>query len=80
MLVDTPGFGEANIDHVTALTRTLYSTSTAYIYIMDSGSMEDDVDAKNIQQLYKHDKGCSADTFLEKLCYVLYPHVNRALQ
>lgn len=63
-LVDTPGFGEANVDHITALTDTLFSTSTAYLYIMDSGSMEDAVDAENIRQLYKHDKGVVLRKFL----------------
>lgn len=54
-LVDTPGFGEANVEHVTALTDTLFSTSTAYLYILDSGNMGDAVDAENIRQLYKYD-------------------------
>ena len=57
VLVDTPGFGEANIRHVTARTDILFSTSTAYLYIIDSGSMGDDVDAKKIKLLYQHDKG-----------------------
>ena len=56
-LVDTPGFGEANVGHITALTDRLFSTSTAYLYIMDSAIMEDAVDAKNIKQLFEHDKG-----------------------
>lgn len=56
-LVDTPGFGEANVEHVTALTDTLFSTSTAYLYILDSGNMGDAVDAENIRQLYKYDNG-----------------------
>ena len=56
-LVDTPGFGEANVGHITALTDRLFSTSTAYLYIMDSGIMKDAVDAKNIERLFEHDKG-----------------------
>jgi predicted GTPase len=61
VLVDTPGFGEANIRHVTARTDTLFSTSTAYLYIIDSGSMGDDVDAKKIKLLYQHDKDLFKD-------------------
>lgn len=56
-LVDTPGFGEANVHHITGIANRLFNTSTAYLYIMDSGSMKDAVDAKNIQQLFEHDKG-----------------------
>lgn len=56
-LVDTPGFGEANVKHVTALADKLFSTSTAYLYIMDSANMRDELDTRKIQQLFKHDKG-----------------------
>jgi predicted GTPase len=60
-LVDTPGFGEAHVDHVTALTDTLFSTSTAYLYLIDSNNLEDEVDAKNIKLLFKHDKDLFKD-------------------
>ena len=56
-LVDTPGFGEANVEHVTSHADMLFSTSTAYLYMMDSSNLEDAVDAANIQQLYQYDKG-----------------------
>ena len=56
-LVDTPGFGEANVDHITKHTDMLFSTSTAYLYLMDSTSMEDSIDGENIGLLFKHDKG-----------------------
>ena len=35
----------------------LFSTSTAYLYMMDSSYLEDSADAEKIKQLYKHDKG-----------------------
>jgi hypothetical protein len=38
-LVDTPGFGEANVEHVTSHADMLFSTSTAYLYMMDSSNM-----------------------------------------
>jgi hypothetical protein len=55
-LVDTPGFGEANVEHVTSHADMLFSTSTAYLYMMDSSNLEDAVDAANIRQLYQYDK------------------------
>jgi predicted GTPase len=60
-LVDTPGFGEANVDHITKHTDMLFSTSTAYLYLMDSTSMEDSIDGENIGLLFKHDKGIFQD-------------------
>ena len=57
VLVDTPGFGEANVQHVTARTNTLFTTSTAYLYIIDSGILGDEVDAKKIKLLFKNDTG-----------------------
>ena len=66
-LLDTPGFAEANIVHVTARTETLFSTSTAYLYIIDSGNMEDEVDAKKIQLLYRQDKGIYSYIFILKI-------------
>ena len=65
-LVDTPGFGEANVGHITALADRLFSTSTAYLYIIDSVILNDALDAKNIKQLYEHDKG---DVICLELCY-----------
>ena len=56
-LVDTPGFGEANVDHIMRHTDMLFSTSTAYLYLMDSTIMEDGVDSDNIKLLFKHNKG-----------------------
>ena len=56
-LVDTPGFGEANVEHVTSHADMLFSTSTAYLYLMDSSNLKDAVDAENIRQLYEYDKG-----------------------
>ena len=64
MLVDTPGFGEANVDHVMQHTDLLFKASTAYIYIMDSTSMEDKVDHDNIRLLFEHDKGNADKTRL----------------
>ncbi|CAI8049463.1 hypothetical protein GBAR_LOCUS27232 [Geodia barretti] len=60
-LVDTPGFGEANVDHIMKHTDMLFSTSTAYLYLMDSTSMEDSIDGENIGFLFKHDKGIFQD-------------------
>ena len=56
-LLDPPGFGEANVEHVTSHAGMLFSTSTAYLYLMDSSSLEDAVDAENIKQLYHFDRG-----------------------
>ena len=57
VLVDTPGFGEANVDHITALADRRFNTSTAYLYIMDGTSMCDELDRRKIHQLFKNDKG-----------------------
>ena len=56
-LVDTPGFGEANVDHVALLTDTLFNTSSAYLYIMDGRQMGDATDAENVKRLYRKDRG-----------------------
>ena len=56
-LVDTPGFGEANVEHIMKHTDMLFSTSTAYLYLMDATSMDDKVDSDNFKLLFQHDKG-----------------------
>ena len=45
-------------------TDMLFSTSTAYLYLMDSTSMEDSIDGENIGLLFKHDKGIYRRRFL----------------
>ena len=69
-LVDTPGFGEANVEHVTSHADMLFSTSTAYLYMMDSSNLEDAVDAANIRQLYQYDKGIELCMMSIRKCHL----------
>ena len=56
-LFDTPGFGEANMGHITELAGTLFNTSSAYLYVMEVAQMGDETDAKYLRQLCDRDKG-----------------------
>ena len=57
VLVDTPGFGEANMDHITELAKTLFNTSSAYLYVMDITQMGDITDSQYLKQLSQRDEG-----------------------
>ena len=74
--VDTPGFGEANMDNVTSISKKLLTTSSAYLYIVDVTSVGDETDAINMKCLFERDQGLwiSPDfelIFLSKRPYTL---------
>ena len=55
--VDTPGFGEANMDNITSISKKLLTTSSAYLYIIDVTSVGDETDAINMKCLFERDQG-----------------------
>ena len=55
-LVDNPGFGEAK-EHVTQLAEASVITSSAYIYLMQSGDIGGKEAAEFFKDLNKKDKG-----------------------
>lgn len=57
VLVDTPGFGEANMESITSLATKLLNTSSAYLYIVDVTSIADDTDARNMKCIVDRDQG-----------------------
>lgn len=57
VLVDTPGFGEANMEGITSLATTLLNTSSAYLYIVDVNSIADEMDARNMKSIVDRDQG-----------------------
>lgn len=56
VLVDTPGFGEANMESITSLATTLLNTSSAYLYIVDVNSIGDETDSKNMKCIFDKDQ------------------------
>lgn len=56
VLVDTPGFGEANMKNITSLATKLLNTSSAYLYIVDVTSIGDELDATNMKCLFERDQ------------------------
>ena len=56
VLVDTPGFGEANMKSITSLATKLLNTSSAYLYIVDVTSTGDELDAANMKCLFERDQ------------------------
>ena len=65
-LVDTPGFGEANMDNITSISKKLLTTSSAYLYIVDTGSIGDEMDATNMKHLFERDQGLLV--YFELIC------------
>ena len=55
VLVDTPGFGDASMNNVVASAEMLLTTSSIYLYVIDSGSTGDAVDAKNLWNIFNRD-------------------------
>ena len=69
VLVDTPGFGEANMENITSLATKLLNTSSAYLYIVDVTSIGDEIDARNWKCVCDRDQSetqCKIDVFLSK--------------
>jgi len=56
-MTDNPGFGEAHQQHITQLAETSLKTSTAYLYVVDVGQLQDKVDAHSFELLHAKDKG-----------------------
>ena len=65
-LVDTPGFGEANMENITSLATKLLNTSSAYLYIVDVNSIGDELDARNMRCIFERDQSeqCKLGSFL----------------
>ena len=57
MMTDNPGFGEAHQEYITQLAETSLKTSTAYLYVVDVGQLQDKVDAHSFELLHAKDEG-----------------------
>ena len=56
-LLDNPGYGEADQESMMLETETTMKTSSALLYVMDVGQLQDKEDARCLKQLYKADEG-----------------------
>lgn len=56
-MTDNPGFGEAHQEYIIQLAKTSLKTSTAYLYVVDVGQLQDKVDAHSFKLLHAKDKG-----------------------
>ena len=56
-ILDNPGYGEADQEGMMQETETTMKTSSALLYVMDVGQLQDSEDARRLKQLYTADKG-----------------------
>lgn len=56
-ILDNPGYGEANQEDMMQETETTMKTSSALLYVMDVGQLQDSEDARRLQQLHTADEG-----------------------
>ena len=56
-ILDNPGFGESHQNHMMERTETTLVVSTAFLYILDAGLLQDEVDSHCLDVIHKSDGG-----------------------
>lgn len=60
-ILDNPGFGESHQNHMMERTETTLVVSTAFLYILDAGLLQDEVDSHCLDVIHKSDGGILDD-------------------
>ena len=56
-ILDNPGFGESHQERMMERTETTLKVSTAFLYILDAGLLQDEVDSHCLDMIHRSDEG-----------------------